>query len=208
MATENKTEKYIGFYHHPLGKQILKKEIEMVEKKLTTCRNIVSVGCGPAFHETGLQICHPDKNIVGIDCSVAMLKYAPPGITVVQGNAQNLPVCNRRCDALLFMTSLEFITDDIQAIKEAYRVLKKRGVLLAVLLNTKSHYFKEEYNEKKSYIRENIIHVDSDQIKKHISSYFHIHNREYFLGIAQGKLFDTRNPLYAALEVITARKHG
>jgi len=208
MATEKKIEKYVRFYHQPLGQKILEKEIDLVEEKLTNCTDILSVGCGPAFLETGLQRRHPNINILGIDLSAAMLHYAPPGITVGIGDAQNLPVCDTMFDALLFITSLEFITDDKKAIKEAHRVLKARGILLAALLNTKSHYFKDEYNDKGSYIRQNITHLDSDQIKKHLSQYFTIQKREYYLGVDKGKLLDTNNPTYATLYVVTGRKHG
>lgn len=208
MNIEKRIEKYIRFYQGIMGQKILEKEVEFVESKLKGCTDILSVGCGPAYLETQLQKRHPEIHIRGIDIFSAMLHHAPTEITVEQGDAQDLPFPDKSFDAVIFITSLEFITNEKKAIREAHRVLKAGGIFLAALLNTKSQYFKDEYADKKSYIRQNIKHQDLNQIIQYISRYFQIQKREYILGINKGKLCNTNNPLYASLCVVYGKKNS
>lgn len=207
MNNEKRIEKYVRFYHGVMGQKILEKEVDVVESKLKDCTDILSVGCGPAYLETQLQKRHPEIHIRGIDISSAMLHHASAEIPVEQGDAQDLPFPDKSFDAVIFITSLEFITNEKKAIIEAHRVLKPKGIFLAALLNTKSQYFKDEYTDKKSYIRQNIKHQDLNQITQHISRYFQIQKKEYVLGINKGKLCKTNNPLYSSLCVVHGKKN-
>ena len=208
MLKENEVEKHLKFYSSEFGKEILKGELEFVESKLKNCKNILSIGCGPASLETRLNQLHPEMNITGLDNSKEMLKRVSPSIHVEFGDAQYLKFDNNTFDAVLYVTSLEFIIDYKKSVKEASRVLKNKGLVLILMLNPESYYFKEEYSDKSSYIRKNIKHVNTEKIRGCISNYFFIENKEYFLGIKDGGIFDSCNPKLASLYVLKGVKDG
>lgn len=208
MIKENKVKKYLRFYSSKFGKEILQKELEFVESKLKDCNDILSIGCGPAFLETRLQQHHPEMNIIGLDYSKEMITQASKSIHLEYGDAQHLEFDDNIFDAVLYVTSLEFIENYKKAIEEAHRVLKPKGIILILMLNPESDYFRDEYRDKNSYIRNNIKHMNIEEIKEFISCYFFIENEEYFLGIKDGKIFDTNTPRLSSLYVVEGRKHG
>ena len=67
MTKENEVEKYLNFYSSKFGQEILEKELEFVESKLKDCKNVLSIGCGPALLEARLYQLHPEINITGLD---------------------------------------------------------------------------------------------------------------------------------------------
>ena len=75
--------------------------------------------------------------VVGLDISPAMLKEArrrdaDKGISYLMGDALRLPFSDASFDVVAFITTLEFLKDPQQALKEAGRVAR-RGLLLGVL---------------------------------------------------------------------------
>ncbi|MCK4332491.1 MAG: class I SAM-dependent methyltransferase [Thermoplasmatales archaeon] len=208
MIKENEVEKYLKFYNSEFGKEVLKRELEFVESKLKNCKNVLSIGCGPALLETRLNQLHPEMNITGLDNSKEMLKRVSPSIHVEFGDAQYLKFDDSTFDAVLCVTSLEFIIDYKKSVKEASRVLKNKGLVLILMLNPKSHYFKDEYSDKSSYIRKNIKHVNTEKIRGCISNYFFIENEEYFLGIKDGEIFDSDDPKLASIYILEGTKNG
>ncbi len=109
-------------------------------------------------------------------------------------------------DCALYLTSLEFIPDYREAIKETYRVLKDKGKILVMMLNTKSDYFKKKYDNAGSYIRKNIKHTDMESIKKEIAKHFNIKSEGYFLGIKDGNAVESNDPEIASLYVVEGTK--
>jgi len=204
MDRKNK-KKYSDFYKTKIGKKILEKELEYVLKELKDCRDILSIGCGPAFLEAELARLNPQLKIVGLDISKEMLEDAPNSIHVALGDAENMEFKDNSFDALLYVTSLEFIEDYKKAVKEAFRVLKPRGKVLILMLNPKSHYFQQEYNDKGSYIRRNIKHIDIEKLERFLSYYFSL-KTEYYLGIKNESIFDTTNSKFASLYIIKGIK--
>ncbi|MEA2054285.1 MAG: class I SAM-dependent methyltransferase [Candidatus Thermoplasmatota archaeon] len=207
MLNENEVEKYLKFYNSEFGKEVLKGELKFVESKLKNCKNVLSIGCGPASLETRLNQLHPEMNITGLDNSKEMLEHVSPSIHVEFSDAQHLKFDNNTFDAVLYVTSLEFIIDYKKSVKEAYRVLKNKGLVLILMLNPRSHYFKREYSDKSSYIRKNIKHVNTEKIRECISNYFFIKSEEYFLGIKDGKIFDSDDPKLASIYIVEGIKY-
>jgi ubiquinone/menaquinone biosynthesis C-methylase UbiE len=206
MTKENEVKKYVQFYSTTLGKKILEQEARFVDEKLIGCRKVLSIGCGPALLEPRLHRLHPDMNIIGLDSSKDMIEHASKEISIVIGDAQQLDFGDKSFDAVLFVTSLEFIENFQQAIKETYRVLQLKGLLLVLMLNPKSRYFQDKYNNNNSYIRKNIKHTNINKIQNVISQYFNIKNNEYFLGITEQEIIDTNDKNIASLYVLQGEK--
>ena len=110
-------------------------------------------------------------------------------------------------DAIIYMTSLEFIKSYKKAIQEAYRVLKSNGKVLILMLNPQSTYFRERYQKNDSYIRQNIKHTNIAMIRHYVRRYFNIKNKQYFLGIKNQKLVDSTDPHIASLYVLEGLKY-
>ncbi len=194
-------KKYSDFYKTEFGKNILEKELEYVLKELKDRRDVLSVGCGPAFLENEFAQLAPHLKIVGLDISKEMLDEVSNSMFIVLGDAENMGFKNCSFDALLYVTSLEFIEDYKKAVKEAFRVLKLGGKVIVLMLNPESHYFQKEYNDKGSYIRKNIKHIDIEELERFLSHYFSL-KTEYYLGIKNESIFDSKDPKLASLYVI------
>jgi ubiquinone/menaquinone biosynthesis C-methylase UbiE len=206
MLNKSEIEKYLKFYNSKFGKEVLEKELEFVESKLKGCKNVLSIGCGPALLEARLHQLHPEMNITGLDNSKEMIVQASKSIHLEYGDAQHLKFDDNSFDAVLYVTSMEFIEEYERAIKETGRVLKPKGKILVLMLNPKSNYFKNEYMDKNSYIQKNIKHRDVDEIKEFISKYFFIENEEYFLGIKKGEIVASKDLKLASLYVVEGKK--
>lgn len=206
MVEGTEVEGYLKFYDREFGKEILRKEVEFVESRLNNCKSVLSIGCGPALLESRLHQLHPEMNIVGLDSSREMLAHASKSIHLEYGDAHHLRFGDGVFDAVLFVTSLEFVEDYKEAVKEAHRVLKSKGTVLILMLNPKSDYFRNRYKDRGSYIRQNIKHMETESIKECANRYFSIEKEEYFLGIQDEKVCDSNNPKLASLYAIEGKK--
>lgn len=206
MQKENDVKKYVQFYSTTLGTKILERETRFVSEKLIGCRKLLSIGCGPALLEARLQRLHPDMTIIGLDTSKEMITQAPKGISVMYGDAQHLEFQDNSFDAVIYITSLEFIENIQKAIQETSRVLKRSGFLLVLLLNPNSRYFQKKYSDNRSYIRKNIKHRNINRIQQVISQYFSITQTYYFLGIRKQDINDRNDQSIASLYVLEGEK--
>jgi len=205
MKKENEVKKYVKFYSTIFGKKILNYETRFIDEKLRGHKKVLSIGCGPAILEAELHNLHPEMSITGLDYSKEMIEQATKEIPIVYGDAQHLEFEDNSFDAVFYLTSLEFIQNIQKTIKETYRVLKSKGLLLLFMLNPKSRYFQEKYNNY-SYIKKNIKHTNIDRIQEVISQYFNIKNNEYFLGIIEQEIIDTNDQNIASLYVLEGEK--
>ena len=160
--------KYDDFFSSPLGKKILEVEAKFIANHAKGIA--LSIGCGTGIIEERIKEIS-NAEIIGIEIDDEMLLIAKERINIIKANAMALPFKNSSIDTVIFITSLEFIEDYKKAIDEAYRVLKKGGKLVAILLNTSSPYFKQRY-EKGGYIRKNIKHLDIDAILNFMKMHF------------------------------------
>ena len=167
---------YDDFYKTKFGKFSLEREAEYIAKEAKG--TVLSIGCGTGVIENMAEKIGKIK-IIGIEKDDEMLEIARKRIVAIKGDAAWLPFANEKFDAIIFITSLEFIEDYKKAIEEAYRVLKKDGKFIALLLNTDSKYFKER-QKKKGYISKNLRHRNIKKIEKEAKKYFKIVH-EYFL---------------------------
>jgi ubiquinone/menaquinone biosynthesis C-methylase UbiE len=206
MKKEHEGKTYKQFYSTILGTHILKYETRFVDERVRGCNNILSIGCGPALLEERLHRLHPEMNIIGIDSSKEMVEHTSKEITIVQGDAQHLAFEDNSFEAVLFITSIEFIQNIHLALQETYRVLHSKGLLLVLLLNPNSGYFQEHYNNHSSYIRKHIKHTHINTIREVIAQYFIITHEEYFLGIINQGIVETENQAIASLFVLEGKR--
>jgi ubiquinone/menaquinone biosynthesis C-methylase UbiE len=208
MSEMGSAEKYMEFYRKKSGRQIIKKELEFIERRLGNCRKILSIGCGPAVVETDMKKLHPDTEITGIDISPDMLGHAPKSVHVVNGDGQNMGFRDETFDCILYLTSLEFIPNCEKAVEEAHRVLKQKGKILVMMLNPESQYFAEKYGDRESYIRKNIKHTDINVIRDCIKKRFWITSEMHFLKIKGEKITESADWKTGSLYVLEGIKDG
>jgi 2-polyprenyl-6-hydroxyphenyl methylase/3-demethylubiquinone-9 3-methyltransferase len=95
---------------------------------------LVDVGCGAGLlapHVEGLGYRH-----VGVDLAAsALAQAAAHGVAVVRGDATALPLPDRCADVVSAGELFEHVTDVRAAVREACRVLRPGGVLVADTLN-------------------------------------------------------------------------
>lgn len=201
-----KVSKYAGFYRTPLGKSIVKEEAKIVTEAFAGCSVILSVGCGTGKIESLIRDALSGTLVICLDQSREMLAHvAEPGY-IVLGDATELPVADEAIDAILFLTSLEFIDDCSTAVDEAARVLGKGGRALFVLLNFDSGYFKKKMLEEDSYIRRNIITTSRSTLDTYISKRFEVEWISYALEISDGLVNPTNDPAKASIRLIYTKK--
>ena len=196
-------EKFVRFCESDFGKKVLDREAEYIRQELEGHHSILDIGCGIGQFEQKLS----DLNITGLDSSAEMLEEAKRRShnTFVLGNAEHLDFADGSFEAVLYVTSLEFLDNYQRAIQEAWRVTKLDGRLLAMILNPSSEYFDEQIQREESYFRK-VKHNDLDEIRNYILRHYHLSKYEYFLGIRGQRIFDTADKRFASLYVISGRK--
>ena len=93
----------------------------------------------------------------------------------------------------------DFIEDYRKAIEESYRVLKAKGKIIAILLNTSSQYFKRKY-EAGGYIRKYMKHFDVDSIQDYIKIFFNT-KVEGLFEIVENELYVPGKSVYGVIGI-------
>lgn len=193
---------YLDDCRSPFWQEVFKKETDYILRYLKDKKNMLSVGCGPAFIEKGLQEC--GFNITGLDVSEEALDGAPDSIRTVVGRAEDMQFDKESFESAIFVASLQFMDDYKKAIKETSRVLEPKGEIIIMLLNTDSVYFEQMTEDKDSYMNK-IKHKNISRVENALRDHFMI-SGEYYLGIDGEKIFDSNDPKRAALYVIKGIK--
>jgi len=196
------TEKYLKSCNTEFWKNVFRAELQYVLKQLKGAKDILSVGCGPAVIEAGLA--EHGFNVTGLDISREALEQAPDNIRKIIGSAENMNFSDSSFDAAVYVVSLQFIEHYKQAVKQTARVLREEGKLLVLLLNPESYFFRKKFKNPASYISK-IRHTNVQEIEDEIAKYFTVQT-EYFLGIRNEEIFESRDPDVASLYVIKAQK--
>jgi len=199
-------EKYLQSCKSEFWKEVFKAESDYILHQLRGVKDVLSVGCGPAIIEAGLA--EHGFSVTGLDISKEALDQAPDNIRTVAGSAEKMDFADCSFDAVIYVASMQFIEGYKQAIKETARVLRSGGKMLVMLLNPQSEFFKEKTQKPDSYINR-IKHTDLKKIEKAALEYFSIRT-EYFLGIKQTEIFQSRDSNLASLYVIkgTKKRYG
>jgi ubiquinone/menaquinone biosynthesis C-methylase UbiE len=179
-------------------------EAAYIEQHVAPDDRILDVGCGIGSLEERFT----DYDIVGIDISEAMARTArqrAPAPFLV-GDTRTLPVRTDAVDGVVFVATLEFISEIDAVLKEATRVLRPGGRIVALLLNTRSEYVQPNLRRDGSYFQQ-MGHPDSealaDRMLKSIDG-----TQESFLGIADEPIVESNDPTTAAITAVVGTPVG
>ncbi|MDF9744671.1 class I SAM-dependent methyltransferase [Natrinema salsiterrestre] len=174
------------------------REAAYVKQHVGTDDRILDVGCGIG----SLEERFPDHEMIGVDRSEAMIRAARDRVSapLVLGDATALPIATASVDAVVFVSTLEFIPDSDAVLAEATRVLASEGVLVALVLNTRSEYVRSNLQRGGSYFQR-MVHRDSEALTDTILEYVE-GEQEFFLGISDEHVFETTDPSNAAISAV------
>lgn len=202
MHQSEESEKYLRSCQSDFWNQVFAAESTFLLKHIQPTDEILSVGCGPATIER--KLIESGFSVIGLDVSQEAIACDPDTIRTIVAPAEKMPLPDATFDVVLFIVSLQFINDYRQALAEAGRVLRPNGRVILLLLNPASVFFKKKQNEVDSYVRK-IKHTDLDEIEASVAKTFKAQG-EYFLGIADERIFTSDEPEMAALYVIRGIK--
>ncbi|HRY34343.1 MAG TPA: methyltransferase domain-containing protein [Smithellaceae bacterium] len=202
MNSSDEVKKYVETCRENFWQKVFRVETDFLTARLEGCRDILSVGCGPAFIESDLS--RRGFCVTGLDVSAEALQCAPDSIRTVVGRAEDMPFSEASFDAVIFVVSLQFIEDYRTVLSRTPAVLRPEGKMIAMLLNPESAFFKTMRNDPASYVQW-IRHTDLNDLEKEAGRHF-ILRSEYFLGIRGEEIFESQKPDEAALKVLTGRK--
>jgi len=194
----NETEKYRHACETEFWQNVFRAESDYLCRALEGCRDVLSVGCGPATVEDALS--QRGFRATGLDVSSEALVGAAEGVKTVAARAEDLPFPSASFDAVIFVVSLQFIEDYRKALAQAARVLRDGGRIVVMLLNPLSAFFQTKLHSPDSYVRK-IRHLNLPEMESAIAELFHIQT-EYFLGVNGMTLFEIRAAGDAVLYVI------
>lgn len=138
----NIAELYEEWYHSPQGR-IIDRSIERLILTLLDPmpgQRILDIGCGTGNHL--IVFSKLGLDISGIDASSHMIRKAEERLghrcTLRTGIAEDLPFDDNEFDLAVFINTLEFLDDPLQALREAGRVAHRKvfvGVLNSLSWN-------------------------------------------------------------------------
>ncbi|GAB6947659.1 class I SAM-dependent methyltransferase [Vulcanisaeta sp. JCM 16161] len=108
---------------------VLESEVLLIKYMLEpNPGRVLSVGCGSGLFEFILRTRYGIRIEDCVEPSPDMARVAETrGLRVKIGVAENLPFPDGEFDTVLLNGVLDYVTDDVKAVKEAYRVLKPGG---------------------------------------------------------------------------------
>jgi ubiquinone/menaquinone biosynthesis C-methylase UbiE len=137
LFNEKIAQSYNRWAETPQGRKAYGLEGELLLQlgDLAVGQNVLEVGCGTGVH---LEIfLREGMNVKGMDISPYMLRVARQklgkDVSLLVGDAGNLPFEEQSFDCVALITTLEFIPDPERTIHEAFRV--SRGKVLLGVLN-------------------------------------------------------------------------
>ncbi len=204
MNTRSINDRYLESCQQEFWKKVYQFELEYLLEPLKGCRDVLSVGCGPAILES--ELTQRGYNVTGLDVSQEALSCAPDRVRTVTARAEDIPFPNNAFDAVTFVASLQFVDDYALALEQAARVLRGDGRIVVMLLNPASEFFKRKWNDPDSYVHQ-MKHAKLSDIEKAMAERF-ILRTEYCLGVRGEEIFESADEQFAALFILQGRKRA
>jgi ubiquinone/menaquinone biosynthesis C-methylase UbiE len=91
---------------------------------------IIDLGCSTGYLLEDLERAYPDATLIGVDLVAAGLEKAHsavPAARLLQSDVCQLPLADASADAIVSANLLEHVPDDVQALREAARVVRPGG---------------------------------------------------------------------------------
>lgn len=202
MNTSADVKKYIETCQETFWQNIFRFETEYLVSSLENCRDVLSVGCGPATIEGKLG--KYGFNVTGLGVSAEALKCAPDSVRTFAGRAEEMPFLESSFDAVIYVASLQFIEDYRRALQQSFKVIRPGGKIVIMLLNPQSDFFKQRCREPDSYVNM-IRHTDLKEMEKTMGELFTLQT-EYILGVRGEEIFASNSPDEAAIYAIVGKK--
>lgn len=196
-------ERFIRFCESEFGTAVMDREAAYVKQHVAADDQILDVGCGIG----SLEERFPHHGIIGLDRSEAMIQAARERVSApfILGDATTLPIATASVDAVVFVSTLEFIPDIDTVLAEATRVLASDGTLVSLVLNTRSEYVQANLQREGSYFQQ-MIHQNSEALADTILEYVE-GDQELFLGISDEEVVESTDPTAAAISAIVGTPH-
>ncbi len=134
-------DEYDAWYHTPVGQKIDEIEKKLFLKYLSQihAQHVIEIGAGTG-HWTQF-LAQKGHCVTACDISTEMLKVASakniPNATFLTSDATSLPFPDNSADAVIAVTSIEFVKPWEKAFEEIKRILKPGGYFLIGALNRK-----------------------------------------------------------------------
>lgn len=90
--------------------------------------DVLDVGCGPQPWPSHFSAAPPQTRLVGVD---PLVGERPADYTQVRGLAEHLPFADAAFDHVVFATTLDHFVDPVAALREAIRVHRPGGTIVA-----------------------------------------------------------------------------
>lgn len=146
---EKNLEEYENWYGK--NKEIFELELKAIKKLIGKKKNkkTLEIGAGTGRFTKALKITH------AVEPSKKLVKYLlKKGINAINSVGERLPFKDNEFDVVFILFSLEFVKKPKQVLKEANRVLNKKGVLVLGLLNKDLINKKSKFYKKASFLEE------------------------------------------------------
>jgi ubiquinone/menaquinone biosynthesis C-methylase UbiE len=195
---DNVAERYIESCSKDFWQRIFEIELDYLTKHLKGCKDILSVGCGPASIEG--ELVKQGFSVTGLDLSREALSKAPEGVTAIVGRAEDMLVPSNSFDAVIYIVSLQFMDDYRKAIERSIHALRDNGRIIVMLLNPASEFFKKKFADPGSYVH-TLKHTDLKAIEAVIARICYTQS-EYYLGIKGEEIFESNDESEAVLYII------
>lgn len=98
---------------------------ELLDRFTAKSGKLLDIGCGSGFKWPYFDTCGLDIDPLALDAAVQN------GIHAISGNANHLPFEADSEDVVLLLDTIEHIDEPQIALREAYRVLKPKGIIIA-----------------------------------------------------------------------------
>jgi ubiquinone/menaquinone biosynthesis C-methylase UbiE len=140
---ENYAEEYDEWFNvHP---SVYQAELRAIKMLLPQSGKGVEIGVGTGRFAVPLGI------TIGVEPSEAMAAIAKNrGITIYEAKAENLPLGDNAFDFVLLITTICFLENPLQALKEIRRILRPAGKIIIGMLDNNSPLGREYESKKKS----------------------------------------------------------
>jgi SAM-dependent methyltransferase len=119
---------------------------------------ILEVGCSSGYMLREMESEWPAAHLAGLDAladGLATAQRRVPKAEIAHASATDLPVADDSVDAVVAVNVLEHVPDDAAAFREAARVLRSGGVLVAVIPHNPDlyDYYDEHLSHERRYRR-------------------------------------------------------
>jgi wyosine [tRNA(Phe)-imidazoG37] synthetase (radical SAM superfamily)/SAM-dependent methyltransferase len=203
LTDKGNTEKrYFETCQNEFWQKVFQLELGYLVEHLKGCRDVLSVGCGPAIIEG--ELAKHGFNVTGLDVSREALNRAPDKVRTVSARAEDMSFPDNSFDAVIYVASLQFVDDYRKALEKSASVLRPNGKIVIMLLNPASLFFKERVRNPSSYVSK-IKHVDLEVMEDVIAGDFVIHT-EYFLRVEGNEVYKNASETEAVLRIILGMK--